>query len=77
LVAKEAINAEDQAGVAGGGSRLTLLNCQNCSAGRRATLSMTLYIPPMDNVELMIVSALFGVLILWFGVYLWRQIRNR
>jgi len=38
---------------------------------------MTLYIPPMDNVELVIVSALFGVLILWFGIYLWRQLRNR
>jgi len=35
------------------------------------------YIPAMDNVEFVIVCALFGVLILWFGVYLWRQIRDR
>jgi hypothetical protein len=35
------------------------------------------YIPPMDTVEFVIVCALFGVLILWFGVYLWRQIRDQ
>jgi hypothetical protein len=29
----------------------------------------------MDAVELLIVSAISAVLILWFGVYLWRQIR--
>jgi hypothetical protein len=41
------------------------------------TFIMTLSITPMDSVELVIASAIFGVLILWFGYYLWRQIRGR
>jgi hypothetical protein len=41
------------------------------------TFIVTLSIPPMDSVELVIASAIFGVLILWFGYYLWRQIRDR
>ena len=43
----------------------------------RRTFIVTLSIPPMDSVELVIASAIFGVLILWFGYYLWRQIRDR
>jgi hypothetical protein len=34
------------------------------------------YIPPMDAVEFVVVCALFGVLILWFSIYLWRQMRD-
>ena len=32
--------------------------------------------PPMTTGEIAIVCALFGVLVLWFGIYLWRQIRD-
>jgi hypothetical protein len=30
----------------------------------------------MTPIEIAIVCALFGVLALWFGVYLWRQLRD-
>ncbi|MGC2075349.1 MAG: hypothetical protein WA728_04810, partial [Xanthobacteraceae bacterium] len=33
--------------------------------------------PPMTILEIAIVCALFGILALWFGIYLWRQIRDR
>jgi hypothetical protein len=31
----------------------------------------------MTTLEIAIVCALFGVLVLWFDIYLWRQMRDR
>jgi hypothetical protein len=33
--------------------------------------------PPMSLFEIAIVSAIVGVLVLWFGIYLWRERRDR
>jgi hypothetical protein len=36
-----------------------------------------IFMPPMDTVEIVIVCALFGALVLWFGIYLWHEMRGR
>jgi hypothetical protein len=33
--------------------------------------------PPMSLFETAIVFAIVGVLVLWFGIYLWRERRDR